>query len=68
MDKKGWQSIHTQKEAKLYARNNVEWQDHSGSKKSGKVKQIMADRVLVDGDDGSLYIVSINKLQKVLNI
>ena len=64
MEKNNWKSIHLTKTAKLYAHNDVFWSDFSGSIKEGKVSQIMSDKVVVKGVDGSLYIINMNQLTK----
>jgi hypothetical protein len=67
MEKNSWKTIYTlTKTAKIYASSNVEWEDRSGKKYSGKVKQILSDRVSVRSDDGTIHIVSKNILRKVI--
>jgi len=52
--------------AKIYANSNVEWTDNSGKAMSGKVKQIFSDRVCVKLSDGSIHVVNLDKLKKIL--
>jgi hypothetical protein len=67
MIKQSWTTIcRLNKTAKIYANSNVEWSDNSGKKYSGKVKQIFNDRVSIKLPDGSIHIMNIDRVRKII--